>query len=95
MSEQDASSDPQNDSTSEALPPSGTPNNQANSAPVTESKKLKNPLAGSPTKEAEKEESAKNTLQPKILKKIPQVYLTHLRSSQKKQKINSKISCKI
>ena len=39
MSEQDASSDPQNDSTSEALPPSGTPNNQANSAPVTESKK--------------------------------------------------------
>ena len=45
VSEQDASSDPQNDSTSEALPPSGTPNNQANSAPVTESKKIKKPAS--------------------------------------------------
>ena len=43
MAENNASPDPQNDSISEALPPSGTPSNQANRAPVTESKKIKTP----------------------------------------------------
>ena len=50
MSQEDNPS-PQGDSTSETSPPSEAPNNQVNSAPVTESEKTNNPTAGTLNKE--------------------------------------------
>ena len=59
MSQEDNPS-PQGDSTSETSPPSEAPNNQVNSAPVTEPEKTNNPTAGTLNKEEEaKEKEAK------------------------------------
>lgn len=62
MSEQDTSPVPQNNSAPGTPSPSGPPNNQANSNPLTESEKT-------PKKEGE-EESPKNTLRSKVFKKV-------------------------
>lgn len=68
MSEQDTSSDPQNNSTSGTPSPSGTPNNQANSDPVTESEKSNNSTTETSNKEEKKTEEKRNRFKELLYK---------------------------
>lgn len=70
MSEQDTSSGPQNNSTSGPPSPSGTPNNQANSNPVTESEKSNNPTTETSNKEEKKTEEKRNRFKEQLYKYI-------------------------